>query len=85
MKNRLGLDQELLRVSPLNLQFDAMWSVQNPPPRDQYLKGSVQLVHLSELVSFGEMQLCSHRQIPGVLLQGPVQSIQSLADTQSEH
>lgn len=43
--------------------------------REQYLEGSVQLVHLSELVSFGEIQLSSHCQITGILLQGPVQSI----------
>lgn len=49
--------------------------------REQYLKGSVQLVHLSELVSFGEIELGSHCQITGILLQGPVQSIQGLAQT----
>lgn len=51
--------------------------------RDLYLKGSVQLVHLSQLVSFGEIQLCSHCQITGILLEGPIQSIQSLAQTQT--
>lgn len=44
----------------------------------QYLEGSVQLVHLSELVSFGEIQLRPDRKITGILLQGPFQSIQSL-------
>lgn len=52
---------------------------------EQYLKGSVQLVHLSELVSFGEIQLRSHCQITGILLQGPVQSIQSLAHNTHTH
>lgn len=46
--------------------------------RDKYLESLLQQVHLSELVSFGEIQLCSHSQISEVLLQGPVQSPQSL-------
>lgn len=50
----------------------------------QYLEGSVQLVHLSELVSFGEIKLRPHCKITGILLQGPVQSIQSLAQKHAQ-
>ena len=50
---------------------------------EQYLEGSAQLVHLSELVPFGEIQLCSHGHITGTLLQGSVQSSQRLAWTQT--
>lgn len=49
--------------------------------RDKYLERLIQQVHLSELVSFGEIQLGSHGQISEILLQGPVQSPQSLAHT----
>lgn len=47
----------------------------------QHLEGLIQLVHLSQLVPFGEIQLGSQRQITGVLLQGLVQCIQSLVAT----
>lgn len=44
----------------------------------------IQQVHLSELVSFWEMQLCSHCEIAEILLEGHVQSTQSLAQTYNQ-
>lgn len=53
--------------------------------RVPHLEGTVQQVHLPQLVALGEMQLSSNAGVLGLLLQGFVQSLECLAESVSSN